>query len=260
MTDDLPPEVARALAYPFDPPRHGFVFVAGQGLRIVADGAAPLGDALVELDGQTMTAAEALRRLGAPAGGEEKRTPVVGYGSNASPKRLSEKFGDGPDQVIPVVRCALHDHDVVYASHIATYGSIPAGLYRSPGTVAEVSVALLTDHQLEVMHESEGENYAFRPVPGLVDAAGMGGVENAHAYITVHGVYGYTGEPVALSAVDARARRFAVRHQHEMLEDLCRALGGGAGLHDFILRNVADEDHRKALTIRMRERAVRHAD
>ena len=260
MTDDLPPEVVRALAYPFDPPRHGFVFVAGQGLRIVADGKAPLGDALVELDGERMETAEALRRLGAPSGGEEKRTPVVGYGSNASPKRLTEKFGDGPDQVIPVVRCVLHDHDVVYASHIATYGSIPAGLYRSPGTAAEVSVALLTDHQLEVMHESEGENYAFRPVPGLVDAAGMGTVENAHAYITVHGVYGYTGVPIALAAVDARQRRFDVRHQHEVLEELCRELGEGASLHDFILRSVADEDHRKALVERMRERAVRHAD
>ena len=248
MTDDLPPEVARALAYPFDPPRHGFVFVAGQGLRIVADGRAPLGDALVELDGERMETAEALRRLGAPSGGEAHLVAAAGL------------RGNGPDQVIPVVRCALHDHDVVYASHIATYGSIPAGLYRSTGTVAEVSVALLTDHQLEVMHESEGENYAFRPVPGLVDAAGMGTVENAHAYITVHGVYGYTGAPVALAAVDARQRRFAVRHQHEVLEELCRELGEGASLHDFILRSVADEDHRRALVERMRERAVRHAD
>ena len=51
-----------------------------------------------------------------------------------------------------------------------------------------------------------------------------------------------------------------VRHQHEVLEELCRELGEGASLHDFILRSAADEDHRKALVERMRERAVRHAD
>jgi len=260
MTDTLPPEVLRALAYPFDPPRHGFVFVAGQGLRIVADGADPLGDALVELDGESIEVATALHRLGAPAGGTEKRTPVVGYGSNASPKRLSEKFGDGPDQVIPVLRCRLHGQDVVYATHIATYGSIPAGIYRSPGTVADVSVALLTDHQLEVMHESEGENYAFTPLDTRVEVAGLGEVEGTHAYRTVHGVYGYAGEPVALARVAAENRRFAAREQHEVLDELWRALGEGDSLHAFIQRAVAEEVHRAALVERMRERAIRHAD
>ncbi len=254
----LPPEVARALAYPFDPPRHGFLFVAGRGLRIVADGADPLGDALVELDGATVEAAAALRALGAPAGGTERRTPVVGYGSNASPVRLTEKYGDGADQVIPVLRCRLHDFDVVYATHIATYGSLPAGLYRSPGTVADVSVSFLTDAQLEVMHASEGENYTFEALPGRLEAAGMGDVAGAHAYMTVHGVYGYGGAPVALARVDAANRRFAVREQHEMLEDLCRELGEGVALHDFIQRTVADADHRATLVARMRERAIRH--
>lgn len=256
---DLPPEIARAFGYPFDPPGHGFLFAAGRGLRFVADGADPLDDAMVELDGAVISAGEALRRLCADAGGTEQRTAVVGYGSNASPQRLLEKYGDGPDSVIPVLRCRLHDHDVVYATHIATYGSLPAGLYASPGTVAHVSVSFLTDRQLEIMHASEGDNYHFAVLPGVLDVDGVGEVEGAAAYITTHGVYGYGGAPVALAKVRADQRRFVAREQADMLEELCGHLGEGTALHDFILRAVRDHEHRQALVLKMREKAVRHA-
>lgn len=254
----LPSEVEKAFAYPFEPPGHGFVFAAGRGLRIVADGSDPLDDAVVELDGRSMRAADALRALGAPAGGSERRTAVVGYGSNASPQRLVEKYGAGADQVIPVLRCRLSGHDVVYACHVAGYGSIPAGLYASPGTVALVSVAFLTEAQLEVMHASEGPSYRFERLAGRVEAAGLGRLEEAHAYITRHGVYGFAGAPVALAAVRAEGRRFAAREQHEMLADLCRHLGEGAHLHDFVQRVVADPEYRQALTRTMRARALAH--
>jgi len=255
---ELSPEIVRAFGYPFDPPDHGFLFAAGRGLRFVADGADPLDDAMVALDGAAVSAGEALRRLGAKADGTEKRIAVVGYGSNASPQRLLEKYGDGPDSVIPVLRCRLHDHDVVYATHIATYGSVPAGLYASPGTVAHVSVSFLTERQLEIMHVSEGDNYHFAVLPGRLDVDGVGEVEGAAAYITTHGVYGYGGAPVALATVHADQRRFAARGQADMLEELCGHLGEGVGLHDFILRTVRDDAHRKALVLKMRERAVRH--
>ncbi len=257
---EIAPEIVRAFGYPFDPPDHGFLFAAGRGLRFVADGADPLDDAVVDLDGAAVSAGEALRHLGAQAEGTEKRTAVVGYGSNASPQRLLEKYGDGPDSVIPVLRCRLHDHDVVYATHIATYGSVPAGLYASPGTVAHVSVSFLTDRQLEIMHVSEGENYHFAVLPGALDVDGVGAVEGAAAYITTHGVYGFGGAPVALARVRADQRCFAAREQADMLEELCGHLGEGAGLHDFILRAVRDDDHRKALVLKMRKNAVRHAE
>jgi len=254
----LPTEVQRAFGYPFDPPGHGFVFAAGRGLKVVRDGEDPIVDALVELDGEVVAAEEALHRLGVPRGGTEHRTPVVGYGSNASPRRLLEKYGEVVDTVIPVLRCRLHDHDVVYATHIATYGSVPAGLARSEGTVAHVSVSLLTDWQLEVMHASEGENYHFARLSGRVSVDGMGEVDGAAAYVTAHGIYGYAGEPVALSRVHADGRTFAAREQEDMLAELCGHLGEGAALHDFILRTVRDDAHRRALVLRMRERALAH--
>ena len=252
------PEVVHAFGYPFDPPGHGFLFVGGRGLRIIEDGSDPLVDTMVELDGAVVSAEEARHGLGDTDSARVPRTAVVGYGSNASPQRLLEKYGE--DATIPVLRCRLHDHDVVYATHIATYGSLPAGVYHSAGTVAHVSVSLLTDTQLEIMHVSEGENYHFARLEGRVEADGMGEVADAAAFVTSHGVYGYGGEPVALARVHADNRRFVAREQADMLGELCGHLGEGADLHAFILRVVGDDDHRRSLVLKMRERAIRHAD
>src|SRR4051794_32396637 len=60
------------------------------------------------------------------------RTPVLAYGSNASPESLGWKFPDERDAMVPLVRGRLRDLDVVYSSHIAIYGSVPATLHRSP--------------------------------------------------------------------------------------------------------------------------------
>ena len=100
-----------------------------------------------------------------------------------------------------------------------------------------------------------GVRQIFMPT---LDVDGVGYVEGAAAYITTHGVYGYGGSPVALATVHADARRFVAREQADMLEELCGHLGEGAGLHEFILRTVRDDTHRKALVLKMRERAVRH--
>ena len=53
-------------------------------------------------------------------------TPVLGIGSNGSPEQLRRKFPpmDYSDVIIPTVRCALKDFDVVYAPLISSYGSV----------------------------------------------------------------------------------------------------------------------------------------
>ena len=52
-------------------------------------------------------------------------TPVLGIGSNGSPEQLARKYlpAKFPNAVIPTVRCALRDFDVVYAPLISSYGS-----------------------------------------------------------------------------------------------------------------------------------------
>ncbi len=254
------PTLRRALAYPFDPPGHSFVFVAGEGYRLVESGSDLFADARIERDGSHVHLGHALAELGAgQTDGMERRTPVVGYGSNASAARLAEKFGDGPDHVIPVLRCRLYDHDVVYATHFASYGSLPAAVFSSPGTEAEVSVSFLTDHQLEVMHASEGENYRFGVLETVIEVEGLGTLKNPSTYITVHGVFGLEGSPVALSAIGARNRRFAVRDQKAVLEAACRALGGG-DIDAFVSAMVANRTHRLAQCRALRRHAIAHAD
>jgi len=252
------PVLARALAYPFDPPRHSFVFVAGQGYRLVRNGPDLFADAHVERDGTHVHLGQTLAELGAgETDGMERRTPVVGYGSNASAARLAEKFGDGPDHVIPVLRCKLFDHDVVYATHFASYGSLPAAVYASAGTVADVSVSFLTDHQLEVMHASEGDNYCFGELDAVIEVDGLGVLERPSTYITVHGVCGLDGEPTALGAVTARQRRFRELDQRAALERACRALGG-TDLASFVGAMVADRQHRLAMCRALRRHAIAH--
>ncbi len=252
------PVLARALAYPFDPAPHSFVFVAGNGYRLVESGPDLFADARIERDGTHVHLGQALAELGAgETDGMERRTPVVGYGSNASAVRLTEKFGSGPDHVIPVLRCRLHDHDIVYATHFATYGSLPAAAYASPGTVANVSVSFLTDRQLEVMHASEGDNYRFGTLDAVIEVDGLGVLERPATYITVHGVFGLEGAPMALAAVTAENRRFEALDQRRALETACRALGGG-DLDQFVGAMVADREHRLAMCRALRRHAIPH--
>ena len=252
------PELARALAYPFDPPRHSFVFVAGQGYRLVKNGPDLFADAQVERNGSHVHLGQTLAELGAgETDGMERRTPVVGYGSNASAVRLAEKFGHGPDHVIPVLRCRLYDHDVVYATHFASYGSLPAAVYNSAGTVVEVSVSFLTDHQLDIMHASEGDNYRFGELDGAIEVEGLGRVEHPSSYITIHGVCGLEGAPIALAAVEADNRRFAVLDQKTALERACRLLGG-TDLDMFVRAIVEDKQHRLAMCKALRRHAIAH--
>ena len=250
--------LARALAYPFDPADHSFVFVAGRGYRLVRNGPDLFADAHVERDGTHVHLGQTLAELGAgETDGMERRTPVVGYGSNASALRLAEKFGDGPDHVIPVLRCRLHDHDIVYATHFASYGSLPAAVFASPGTIAEVSVSFLTERQLEVMHGSEGDNYRFDRLDAVIEVDGLGRLERPSTYITVHGVCGLDGAPTALAAVSATHRRFRALDQKTVLERACRALGC-TDLSSFVGAMVADKEHRLAMCQALRRHAIAH--
>ena len=89
------------------------------------------------------------------------RKPVLAVGSNRSPEQLLRKFGS--DNLVPVTHAELSDYDVVYSAHIASYGSIPATLNASPGTIVNVCLTWLSSPQLSRMHETEslGVSYVY---------------------------------------------------------------------------------------------------
>lgn len=212
--------IARAKAYPFGHPVDSYLFRGGE--------------------------ARALEDVRAAT---EGKVPVLASGSNAAPAQLARKYAALPDTAIPVTRARLRDFDSVFNAHIAAYGSVPATLFPSPGTVLQTFITWLDEAALAVMHATEqpGINYHFAALDGIeVTVDGLGLLDRAHAYISVVGCLLHDGAPVALADVPAEGRRFPARRQEEMLALARDLTAPGAGLDDFILETVADDALRKA--------------
>ena len=246
MTASKDAIVARAKAYPFAPPAQSYVLV---GHRSV-----PLTDSSEE------ALAKAVRAGGGDPGRLAKpRTAVIAWGSNASPTRLAEKFGDfRADAVIPVLRSELRDFAVVHSAHLSAYGSVPATGRRAPGARAKVFVALLTDAQLDRLHSTEaiGRNYGFYRLDGLRLAFEGGGESDAaHAYLSLHGCLDVDGDCVALAAVEAEAVPFRTLDQIAVLSLVRDRLAPGSPLDDFIHETVTDEGLRARRIAVLRESA-----
>ena len=175
------------------------------------------------------------------------RTAVVGYGSNQAPERLLQKF-PGTDAVVPVQRARLADHDVVFAAHLATYGSVPASLRHVPGTVVSVAVTWLDDGQLAAMHATEVAtgNYVFARLHGVRLALDDGTVlDEAGVYLGERGHLDVDGGVVALAAVAADGRRLPEMTQDAALEHVRRRLAPDDGLARFVADTVADHGLRR---------------
>lgn len=184
----------RALEYPFD--------IADRSFAQVGERTLPADRVEVDLAG---------------------RTAVVAYGSNAAPEVLGRKLAGDPDPAL-LLRAALRGFDVVYSAHVSAYGAVPATLHRSPGTEIPVFVAYLTAAQLELIALTE-PNY---------DLAGLGAVEcrleeaespaQLDAFLSRHGcLQDEAGAPLALSAIEARGRRFPACAQAEAIAHLAAA-------------------------------------
>ena len=211
--------VAHAKSYPFPIPSHGYLFDSGT-YRALTDGP-------VDVAG---------------------RTPVLAAGSNQSPEQLARKYKDfAGDTVIPAERGQLVGFDVVYAAHFAGYGSVPATFQQAPGVSVTVFVLWLTDGQLDHMHKTEG-NYSFDRIDAtplhLERPGGMvpGGLDAAYVYSSRAGCIGREGVCVALAEIPADGRQFDALTQSEIQAHVRDVLDPGAGMDDFINRNIGDAD------------------
>lgn len=221
------PAIARALGYPYPAPVEDFVW---------RDGMARGFDAGISL---------------------KDRTPVLAVGSNRAPEQLRRKFGD--DAIVPVTVARLRDHDVVYSAHVASYGSIPATLAESPGTLVKVSLTWLTDSQLRRMHETEavGVNYDYGVAENL--AFELGGQRPAcpiGCYLGRRGALALDGAPVALAEVEATGRRFKERGQPDTLAQVHARFSGGRDFKDWLGGLIEDRSDRGALTETLAKHAV----
>jgi hypothetical protein len=201
----------RALAYPFPRPS-GSVLIEGARVRELGE----LDPALV-------------------AG----RTPVLAYGSNASPESLAWKFPDERDAVLPLVRGTLRDFDVVYSSHIAVYGSVPATLQRSPGTAVETFVAFLGERQLALVEDWE-INATYETLEVDLDLDGGDPLAAVGVFLSRHGCLTADGAEIAVAEVPARGRRFAAMTQPEAIEHARALAAPELSLGEFVLASVRD--------------------
>jgi len=215
----LKSDIARALGYPYPAPTDDFILRAG-----VAEDF----DSRVSLT---------------------DRTPVLAVGSNRAPEQLRRKFGD--HAVVPVTVARLAGHDVVYSAHMASYGSIPATLAPSPGTVVTVSLTWLTPAQLHHMHKTEavGINYDYAVAEGLPiePVAGRPSVPIG-CYLGRRGAVVFDGAPLALTEIHATNRRLRSLSQPEVLARIHASVAGPKAFADWLNALIEDRGARQGLT------------
>lgn len=163
------------------------------------------------------------------------RVALVGYGSNASARRLAEKLAAvATDEPVPVLEATLHGCAVVHSAHLTRYGAIPATLWPDPGGRVTVTVSLLTPAQIAAVTASEGGNYRLVTLPaGAVDPPP--GVP-VHAFVSRAGAWAPGGRPVPLG------------DQRRALERVAREVAGGIPVEELILACGDDETRRSAWT------------
>lgn len=189
------------------------------------------------------------------------RVPVIAHGSNRAPQQLERKFGrlSGADAEIPVTFGWLERHDVVYSAHVTQYGAIASNLRQVSGCRVRLAVTWLNAAQLERMHETEGRNYRYGRLSGIVltvEAGPDAALEEAFVYLGNHGDLHDGGHPLGLAAVDAEGRPHRSAAQHEVLTLVRDRHRAGYDLDRHILETIADAALRGAIIQALRAGAL----
>jgi hypothetical protein len=184
------------------------------------------------------------------------RTPVLAVGSNQSPEQLCRKFAhfDGACDV-PVTRGWLGDFDIVYATHVTRYGSVPGNLHHVPGARVRLSVTWLDARQLDAVNVTEiaGENYVFARLQSIDLRLDCGlRLDSVFAYVSLHGSLNERGSPIGLAAMRAEGRAHPALDQPGMLSLLHARSGAALPLDDLIIDAIERPEQRTALTALLR--------
>jgi hypothetical protein len=171
----------------------------------------------------------------------DERTPMLAYGSNASPQVLARKLALS-DQPVLVVPAWLEGFDVVYSAHISPYGAIPATLQRSVGTQVRVHVVYMTSAQVGLVSATEPNYEAGTVVGGVCRPDDEDEITDPSVYLSRHGCLLVDGSEAALAAVQGRGRKFSQLTEPQILEQLRATLCPDDDLEAFVLSNVTDPD------------------
>ena len=252
MPEDV---LGRALSYPFPRAETSIAIVGDRVLELRELHRDDLATSIVRADGAEVGLGDACRGAGVPTESlGERRSAVLAYGSNASPAGLGWKFPDEREAVVPLIRGSMRELDVVYSSHIAVYGSVPATLQSSAGTEVETFVALLTDAQLELVAGWE-INATYEAIEVELSLELDEAPAEVGAFVSRHGCLTAGGAEIAVADVPATDRRFAAMTQPEVLEHVRSTVAPDVTLDDFVLGNVRDYELARAYTAKLRQTA-----
>ena len=155
----------------------------------------------------------------------------------------------------------MRDYDVFYSAHIASYGSIPAVLGRSDGTLVDVSVTWLLPHQLERMHETEalGKSYDYGESSSLkLDLGNDRSAESIGCYLGRNGCANFEGSPIALKEVNALDRKFISADQKTILTHFYDLNCESESFEQWLVKIIKDHNFRAQVSEEMASSAIKN--
>jgi len=165
----------------------------------------------------------------------EDRFPVVGFGSNACPGQLCEKFSaeqnswgditeEGDHHIVPTLRGSMRDVAAAYSSKLGIHGYMFAELIEAEGAETDVFVNFLSAGQLARMIRSESA-YELCNI-GEVTIDGLSQPITAFGFAGKNPVLlDASGRPILLESVHTRGTDMDSMNEVEILESMAAEFG-----------------------------------
>jgi len=235
--------VALGYDYPYAREPRSYLFVNGAAYPYIELGGGQLARTSVQVGRKVVVAADLLSALGHADQIARRRTPVIGYGSNATVSALTRKYVTPSviePAVIPVTRAVLRDYDVVWSPHLVSNGAMPATIVPSRGTSVEVWINWLDDAQLRHMHDTEavGSFYSYGTLSGVKLDSEVPLSGPPRVYVDCYGALALRGVFQAIRTVPARGRRFPAVDSEQAMRRVARHMGWTDSVFDLLLDNV----------------------
>ncbi len=245
--------VALGYAYPYAREPGSYLFINGAAYPYVELSNDLLAHSSVQVGSRAVAAMKLLQTLGLADRITRQRTPVIGYGSNATVSALTRKYvapGVREPAVIPVTRALLRDYDVAWSPHLVFNGAMPATIVRSRGTVVEVWINWLDDLELKRMHETEGAGtlYSYGTLPASRLASEVPLSEPPHVYVDCSGALALDGVVQAVGGVSAKRRRFPAIDSEQAMRGVAPYVGWTGSVFALLLDNVRSPARRAERT------------
>jgi hypothetical protein len=167
------------------------------------------------------------------------RTPLLAIGANGSPTRLATKFFGLENRSALLTPGELEGADICALPFPVEYGSFPAGIAASPGTVVRCVVVDLVPEQIERLAVTEFGYHLARLTGTTLRAADGREISDPFAFVQRGGLYDVGDDtPAPLAAIPATGRRWPAWEQRDLVAHVAGRLGIPGADPDTLLSMV----------------------